>query len=746
MTGYCVEIGQKYTRRARLGLALTSSLLVIGTLPCAAYGADQAQELPNAENSKDEIIVTAQRRAEKSVDVPVTVTLINTEMLETANIQSLADIGQVTPSLRFDSQFQFFQPTIRGVGTSVTTSGGGSNVGIYVDGFYSPNPVAADFELLNVQSIQVLKGPQGTLFGRNTTGGAILVQSADPSTETGGSVKASYGRFNQKRLQGYATFGLSDNIAVDVEGSYRSGNGFHRNIINNSKKDGRFENWSARFGLKADISDSVSLLLRYMHGDVDDPTSLLTNSYVDPVLGITAPNFAPPITFTTQPNEFATANQRFFRAKNDVLQATVKADLGFANLTSYSQYRGEDTDASIDLDQVGITVFQFGLPVDNATYSQEFLFTSKPGSALQWTAGLFYFQNRDTYTTLVDNNIATVGRIPLGGSSTTTKTLAAFADLTYEVSPALFVTAGGRISHDKITDAYFIPAFSGVAQYVTQAQSDAVNKKRFTPRLVVRYKPSEQSSVYASFTQGHKAGVLDVGGSTGNPVRPEKIDAFEIGYKFDDRRLSFEAAGFYYNYKDLQISLFEGNPPSAKILNAANSEIYGLEGQARYDVSEAFQLNVAAAWTHARYKKFDNAPVYKRCPTVAGCGGGTSFFIQPGVTLTDVTMTHTPSFTGNVGMRYTADLGEGKLTLSSNLYVTSKFFFGPTGIQFPQKGYETLSLRAQWSDPSDRFTLAAWSDNVTNSRYINQVQYNNFGIGSGYSAPITYGLEFGAKF
>lgn len=694
----------------------------------------------------DEIVVTAQRRDERSVDVPITVTTLSRQALESANVQELRDIAKVTPSLRFDSQAAFFQPTIRGIGTSVTTSGGGANVGIYVDGFYSPNPLAADFDLLNVRNIQVLKGPQGSLFGRNTTGGAILIQSAEPSEETAGQIKASYARFDQAKVQGYFTTALTEGLAVDLEGQYRRGDGWIRNLATGKRDAGGFENWSVRAGLRAQLGERASVLVRYIHADVDDPTSLLTNVYNDPVLGPTAPNFAPPTTFTTKPNFHSANPGSFFRSVADIAQATVRIDLGFADLTSYTQYRQEDVDTSEDLDHSLLTVFHLGLPVRNETTSQEFLLTSQPGSRLQWTAGLFYFSNRDTYRTFIDNNVATFGRIPIGGSSTTSRSYAAFADLTYELTPQLFATVGGRYSHDQIDEAYYIRPFSGQRTYVTQAQSDAVSRNRFTPRVVLRYKPDDRSSIYASYTQGYKAGILDVGGSTGNPVQPEKVDAFEAGFKFDNRRFAFEAAAFHYDYTNLQVSLFQGNPPSAQIVNAASSRIYGLEGQVRFKLSDAFQLNGGVGWTHARYRRFVNAPIYTRCPGVAGCGGGTSYFIQTGVTLRDVTMTRTPEFTGNVGARYGLDLAGGELALSGNLYYSSKVFFGPSGIQFPQKGYEVLALRGQWSAPEDRFFIAAFGDNVTGSRYRTQVQYNNFAIGSAWNSPMTYGIEVGAKF
>jgi iron complex outermembrane recepter protein len=373
-----------------------------------------AQDTGASAREDAEIIVTAQRREERSLDVPVTVNTLTAAALETANVQDLSDIAKVTPGLRFDFASGYSQPTIRGVGTAVVSSGAVGNVGIYIDGFYSPNPIVSDMQLLKVRSIQVLKGPQGTLFGRNTTGGAILVQTADPSTDAEAEAKVSYGRYNELRGQAYATFGLGEKVAMDVEGMYSRGDGFTTNISTN-RRVGDYENWSARVGLKADLSDSVSVLLRYQHNSIDDPTSALISGYRDteatsdqfyqgPTGSRTpfritqgAPFFATPGQITYSPDQVAwgsqAADQQFFRSKSDIIQGTIRADLGFADLTSYTQYRKEDADSRIEGDYSGAEVFDIGLPNDNMTFTQELLFTSKPGSRLQWTAGAFYVKN-----------------------------------------------------------------------------------------------------------------------------------------------------------------------------------------------------------------------------------------------------------------------------------------------------------------------------------------------------------------
>jgi len=756
------------TFRTLTSVIALSGCVVFAPAPAIAAAEDDTANTP--------IVVTAQRREEVSIDVPVTVNTLSAAAIETANVQDLPDIAKITPGLRFDFQSSYVQPTIRGVGTAVVSSGAVGNVGIYIDGFYSPNPSASDMQLLKVKNIQVLKGPQGTLFGRNTTGGAILVQTADPSTETSGQAKFSYGRYNEAKAQGYYTFGISDRVAMDFEGVYSRGDGWLTNI-SNGKKVGDFENWSVRVGLKAELSDRVSVKLRYQHGATDDPRAVLPNSYSEsepsnPMLAFViangAPFFAQSGQFTFRPNEVAVGShpndQQYLKINSDVVQATIEADLGFANFTSYTQYRSENQDMRIEGDYSGVEIYDLLLPNFNTTYTQEFLLTSLPGQRLQWTAGLFYVRNKDSYYPLNFDFFPALGVFDICctfGSSSVSESYAAFLDATYEVTPRLFVTAGVRYAHDKQSKAFTLPASAAIAtdlfgapptpfNFPTAADYNAVNGDQVTPRFVIRYKPSDESSIYASYSKGYKAAFLDLGSGVPTPVNPEKIDAFEVGFKYDNRGLSFESAFFYYDYKDLQVSIYDG--VVARIINAATSEVYGLDGQLRYKISDSFSVNLGGTWLHARYKRFDLAPIYTPCLTLpnafdpGGCAAaGDSFPIVP-TPLRNATMQRSPEFTGNLGATYKTELGGGELQLSGNLYYSSKFYFGPSGIQFPQKAYEVLSLRAQWTDPSERYTIALWGDNVTNNRYKTALQYGPTAIGANWSQPITYGIEVGFKF
>jgi len=262
----------KLGRFTASNLALASALLYVTAAqaqdvnPAQEEGAAQQGPLALSEPNAlgQEIIVTAQRRSEASRDVPISITSIDSDQLARANINQLSDAVKLTPGLRFDNQGAASQPTIRGVGTAITTSGGGPNVGIYVDGFFQANTYTTDFALTKVSSIQVLKGPQGTLFGRNTTGGAILVTTADPDYVPSADFSIEYGSFDTLRAKGYLTYGLTDRIALDVEGSYSYSNSFQIDTLTGDDHIGQYRNASIRAGIKAEITDDISVLVRYL--------------------------------------------------------------------------------------------------------------------------------------------------------------------------------------------------------------------------------------------------------------------------------------------------------------------------------------------------------------------------------------------------------------------------------------------------------------------------------------------------
>lgn len=733
----------KHNRTPAKSKKCTQKLLAVSVAMIAVSPQVFAQAgtpAPSA-GSLDEVIVTAQRRSEEALNVPITITALSTEQLENNNVQELADVMKMTPSLRFDNAGAQSQPTIRGVGTAVAVAGGSSNVGIYVDGFYSPNPVTADFDLLSVSSVQVLKGPQGTLFGRNSTGGAILVTTKDPSFTPSVDLAASYGNYNTQRYQVYATGGLNDKLALDVAGLLRKSDGFVHNVVTHSDNDAAYDSSSVRIGAKLDATDKVSILLRYSYADKDDNTFVATNAYEENGdVYATAAAYGAPV--ATKPHDVSNGFKPEFTSRLSTTQLTIKADLDAAMLTSYTQYRDERARNKMDFDMSALDIFHYKFDNVDTVFTQEFLLSSSGDSRLQWTTGLFYFTNTSVY----ENNQSSLAGGPFvrdGGSGVDVETKAAYGDLTYELRDDLYLTAGLRYSKDLIDNAYYMHPLGGGV--LTRVDVPKIDDDEVTPRVVLRYKPNENSSVYASYTEGYKSAILNVGGGTliGIEVKPEKIKAYEVGYKYSAGPMIFDASTYYYDYKDLQVASYSGN--ASYIKNAATSNIYGIDAQLRYALSEQWEANVGLAYVHTKYDKFDESQVWNPCTDPVACGNYYGIFLPAYADASGNQMQRAPKLTGTLGLSYRTDLADGKLAISGTVYHTSDFYFDSSNL-YKQDAYDLLSMRAEWTDPSGHYSVAVFGDNLTDKEYRNQVLPQYYGALSTWGAPRTFGVSVSAHY
>lgn len=711
-------------------------LLTVSVALLAAAQVNAQSSAPAKTGALEEVTVTAQRRNELAVDVPISITAMSAEQLDKNNVQQLADIAKMTPSLRFDNTGAQSQPTIRGVGTAVAVAGGSSNVGIYTDGFYSPNPLAADFDLLNVASVQVLKGPQGTLFGRNSTGGAILVTTKEPSNTPSVDAAASYGNYNTQRYQLYATGGLTDKLAVDAAGLLRKSDGFVDNIITGSDTDAEYENSSMRLGAKLQATDTLSFVLRYTYSDTSDNTFVATNAFEkNGQTYATAAAYGAPV--ATEPDEVSNNFKPEFNGHASATQLTVKADLDFATLTSYTQYRDERSGHKLDFDMSALDIFHYTFDNVDTVFTQEFLLASSGEDRLQWTTGLFYFENGAFY----ENNSSSVAGSPFvlsGGSGVDVSTIAAYGDLTYELRDNLYLTAGLRYSKDAIDNAYFKNPTATPNQLI-RTDVDDIDDDQIAPRLVLRYKPDQSSSVYASYTEGYKSAILNVGGGTldGIEVDPEKIQAYEVGYKYSSGPIMLDLSTYYYDYKDLQVASYVG--ASSLIQNAATSNVYGVDGQVRYAFSDEWEASLGVAYVHTEYDEFADSQVWNQCNSPA-CGQSFGVFLPSYADASGNEMQRAPELTGTLGLSYRTDLAGGALAISGTVYHSSEFYFDSSNA-YKQDAYDLLGIRAEWTDPSEHYTLAVFGDNLTDEEYRNQALPQFYGTLSSWGAPMTYGVS-----
>jgi iron complex outermembrane receptor protein len=723
-----------FSRAGQLVAGAAVAVLSVSTVS-GAHAADEAPASTANEGGLQEIVITAQRRSERVQDVPISISTVSGPALEQKGIGDVAELPQAVPSLRIDYAGNTVQPSIRGVGSQVAGPGFVSNVGVYVDGYYIPSPGATDINLVDISSVSVLKGPQGTLFGYNATGGAIQITTPTPEQQASGFARVGYGSHNDVNGAFYGTTGINQMLAFSIAASYDRGDGYVTNIVTDDNKAGEFLTWSVRPKLLFTPTDSMSFLLAYSHSYDDDPWTQNTIARDGETIGSIVPNNI----IATGRGQVSNNAPNFMHLTSDsgTLTSTFKFD--FADLTSYTGYRRDYVSQGLEYDDTPANIYAAEWTIPDTTFTQEFDLASKTGGRLKWVLGAFYMDLKDVYHYNTNSAVSPSGTgapfNPLFMSTNDTKSAAVFGDATYQVADKVFLTAGGRYSHDESCLAFDLYVASLVG-------SGCTTFTNFSPRAVARYQIDSQSSVYGSFTEGYKSGTLPGSSFSLTPVEPEKIDAFEVGYKIANGAVQFNTAAFYYNYRDIQITAYGANGASVT-RNAAAAHIYGLDGDLTWDVTTDFALNVSGAYTHARYVDFPNAIGFQQnlVPTSPSYGQFGVFNINAN----GYYVQRTPNFAGSVGGSYGFNVGGGRLVLNANLFYTTKFYFDSVQ-QLPQDAYSLLNLRATWTDRTGRYAVSLFGTNVTSQKYFAQNFTDTFASRAVYGPPALIGGTFTVHF
>lgn len=695
------------------------------TAPSAAAPAANEKDAQSTEPAKGEIIVTAQRRNERQVNVPIAITAVNGASLARAGITSSDQIGQVVPGLRLDLSGAFFQPTVRGVGSATAGVGLTANVATYIDGVYRPSPFTTNFELGDLETIQVLKGPQGTLFGRNATGGAILVKTADPTFVPHGSAKVSYGRFNEVHTSATASTGISDKIAIAISGIYARSDGFVKDV-NTGRNAGRFERYGVRGKILFKPSDDVSFLLTGEHYRAHDDNVIAYNAFDGRTFARAVPGIAVP----TERGRVASDIKPLYEVERNAVSLRGIFNMDGGTATSITAYSTDKVPHQlIDFDGTALPGLAVDIPFREKTFTQELTFVSKTDGPVDYTFGLYYFY---------DKGVQAPYAVSIGGGApidffhvgVTTNAYAAFMDLSYKVGPKLTLTAGARYSLENQTGFFqFFPTYTKVSR---DAQFHG-----FTPRAVLKYELSHNTNIYLSYNRGFKAGGFAPTTGDLTPFKNEKISAYEVGFKMARPTFDFQTSAFYYNYKDLQIANYSSGV--GVIQNAAKSRIYGADVQGTVRPTDRFTLQAGLAYTHSKYISFPSASFYP------GTGAANDPVVVRQKDASGQPLVRTPQFTGSVSASYDQPVGGGNVKVSANYYRTSKFHFDPVG-QFQQKGYGLLNGSIVYSPNNDRFSVGVFGNNLTDATYLTQVLPFSGAILQTYGTPRTYGVQATVKF
>lgn len=730
-----------------------------------------------------DIVVTAQRRSERLQDVPISITAISGDALGSGKTSTLADFAQKVPGLQFNAVFQSSNPTIflRGVGVNDYNPASSGAVGVSIDDVFLNSSVGQLFNVYDVDRVEVLKGPQGTLFGRNTTGGIINIYTRRPTFDTRADASVTYGSYNQTFLDAGLGGAIVDGLlAARASVTYHRRDGWAKNVIDGSDQNGldglggRLQflltpTDTLKINLKLEAGRSRSSAYRGKSGGTFNVSAgrpctgdevLALNICANPLTGFVD---------TGDLNNYS-SNLTDNYENLDTHAAKLGIDWSVAGLivTSITSYNWNKRILRQDQDMSPVRILESPQWSDRSRqFSQELRVSSNGTGPFKWVAGAFFMrENLKSYTDFnllgafsptpsqpyfdPVNNILTIGRRYT--QVTTSKALFAQAD--YELAEKLTFTAGFRFSWDKkkldfITVAGPIGTPNGLLQTpliglldsnpASFAIDDPIRTEndfnKPTWRFAINYKLTPGTLLYASYNRGFRSGGWNTG-ALASPIEftfaePEKIDAYEVGFKSDllGRTLRINGAGFYYDYHNLQVfTLQPGNPVPYQRLQNADARIYGAELDVTLRPLSGLELHWGGAYLHTEYTKLNDA-IYGN--------------------LKGNRLDKSPKWQISGSATYSVDLtARLKAHISGDVNYQSKMFFSPTNTSPLFRGaYTIANAEIGISDNQSGLSATIFVKNLTEKRFVQDVidvsSFGNFGLF--YNEPRTIGATISYK-
>ncbi len=718
------------------GLA-TITTFAVALMAVSSKAEAQSGQPPQATSASDEsagggvqeIIVTAQKRAQRLQDVPVAVSAFNDAALEERGIKDVRELTRITPGLQVAQGTGVALPFLRGIGSNASAAGNESSVAVYADGVYYTRLPVGFLSLSNIERVEVLKGPQGTLFGRNSSGGVINIVTPDPSFDFSGHASLGYGNYQTFQGDLYVTGGLSDTLAMDITvGGTNQANGWGTNIATGNKAG--FQNdFTVRSKLlwKPGNSTKVVLTGYYSLSRVSTQGNIMK--------GYTGGTSLPPyVVLPPLPDFYDTRNGIDGRniTKGEGGSLRIEQDVGFGTLTSTTAFTREREKQPGVSDLTPQGDGRYLLHIGVKQFTQELQLAGKRGP-LTYVAGLFYYNALSKYDPSAFSGPLFSGPGFNGVqifAKQRAKSYAGYGQATLEVAPGLSLTGGLRYTHEKTSgDGRTALINNGTEIASFPVPPDSKSLDRLTYRTAVDYKFTPDILGYVSYSRGYKSGGYNLIPFSAPPQRPETVDAYEAGLKTSlfDRHLRLNGAAFYYRVSDPQVQLIRSG--SIILSNAKSARVKGVELEAEAALSSQFSAHGGFTYLDATYKSYNNAPSAPPNPNTnpaLGYVGGTIPAISVDASGNQLPLS--AKYVFNVGASYTVDTGHGDAQLSVDYYHTSKLYFEPDNL-LKQNGYGLLSAQLKYS-PTPNTSIRFWGKNLLDKQYVS--------LGVTYAGPAGY--------
>lgn len=726
--------------------------------------ASQVEGAVPASTGVGDIIVTAQRRSENLQKVPISVTAVTMQTLQANGVINAASLPTVVPGLVIQRTYAGLNPYLRGIGSITSGFTAEQPVAIYIDGIYLPNAASSIFAFNNIERIEVLKGPQGTLFGRNAVGGLINVVTRDPTTTPHVEGSVGYGNYQTYDASVYASTGLAKNLAIDFAAL------FHDQV------NGWGVNYYTGHEIFTDRELSFSSKLKWTP---TGQTTVTLRGFYDHT------HTSQGVSFGVFPGSTAVDGEKFISkyvvgnpydpynvSTQENVGLKIEQNLGFANLVSLSGYNHIHSDFMGDSNGIvgKLTPGQFSITLHNygagKTFTQEVQLLSNDSSPFKWIVGAFYLHDvvdllADTLPLCVAGVCAAAPTAIHSRASQITNSYAAFGEVTFNLGQTTRLTGGLRYTHDhKDESGAFrqpLPGYGAASPAtlpppnffgdINSNVSPTASFSKVTWRAVLAHDFSPAVMAYASYNRGFKAGSYNLTAFANPVVAPEVLDAFEVGVKstFLDHKVRLNLSGFYYDYKNIQLrTLAPPAPPGLAILyNAAEAHIKGIDADLVLAPTSHLTITAAATYVDARFTSFPGGTcTTPRVITGTVLGGDVS---TPCV-LDGYHLARAPEFTGNINATYRVPTAVGEFALNASDAYNGGFFWDVDN-RLRQQPYHQVNMSVTWTSPDKRYNAQLYVHNLNQPFYLIGVTTASNGTDD-YTPgdPRTYGLKVGFNF
>jgi iron complex outermembrane recepter protein len=696
---------------------LVKTVLLAGAAWSALSVTAIAQEAPAqdpAVTSLDEIIVTARRRDEQLKDVPVAVTALSSERLEETGATDITALQQQTPNATVQvarGSNSTLISFIRGVGQQDPLWGFEPGVGLYVDDVYVARPQAAVLDIFDIERIEVLRGPQGSLYGRNTVGGAIKYVTSRLSPDAEATIRGAYGSYNQMDLVASGSMPLSDTFRIGGAFAHLTRDGYGSNLNTGAEHYDKDVN---AFRVSAEFTPRDDAFFRLAYDRTQDDSSPRHGHRE--VAGVGPGAGVPDSVYDT----YAGVGDEN-SVESEGLSFTAQVDLNerwiFKSITAWREGR---TDTVIDFDNTPAPTLDIPAYYADEQFTQEFQFQFDY-DRVQGVFGVFYLDAsaEGAFDTILGNAGIVIGT----GGVVETESIALFADVNYDLTERLHLGLGIRYTEDSKTGTVFranylgatrSPLLGGTPRAPLLLRTDYTNDRTFddvSPRIALSYDFSDDITGYASWSSGFKSGGFDMRGDailtpdTVDGYEPETVDSYELGLKGRAGPLSFSSSIFYNQYEDQQVTtqVPAVGGIASFVDNVGQSTLYGAEFEGSVFLSENLTANFAVGYLNSEFDEFLRynltTMVYEDISDL-------------------VVLQNAPEWTGYVGLTWRSDVAGGELVVTPSVSYRGDF----SQFEFPnpildQDAYALVDLSAIWTAPSERWSIGLFGKNLTDEEY-----------------------------